>query len=320
MPSRKTSRRFGSEMLPGFLDELWVKTICHSKSPLREDLGFIDGLIVSIKEKGVLQPILVRPVGDKFEAVSGNRRLEACKRLGLKKVPCYVIGLDDKQAYEVSLIENLQRSSLNAIEEAKAFSAYVDEHDYGGLSELARRIGKSEPHVSRRIALLDLPSKIQEQIISRRIAPSVGEELVYLNQIEVGEIAKQFISGRITRTRVRSTIRELRASKTDSSSDEFSTVQVVQESLQRTNRTSSKCEASLKSCLIRMDDAIDSPGENEWFIRDNLSELRRTTRQSIDGAIILRMRINSQPDLLVPSQSPESGHQVPRMHQGLVQV
>ncbi|MGI0091786.1 MAG: ParB/RepB/Spo0J family partition protein [Nitrososphaerales archaeon] len=306
MPSKRTRRRFGSEMLPGFLDELWVKDICHSKSPLRDELGFMDDLVLSIKEKGVLQPIVVRPSGDKFEAIAGNRRLEACKRLGLKKVPCYVVGLDDKQAYEVSLIENIQRNSLNAIEEARAFRTYADEYGYGGVSELAKRISKSEPYVSKRIALLDLPKEIQEQVIRRRIPPTVAEELVSLGQVEVSQVAKKILSERLTRNKVRSTIKELRISKTGDDSadgDEFNETVEVQESLQRIDRATSKCEASLKACLIRMDDAIDSLGEEEWFVKESLLGLRQKLHQSIDGVIILKKRINSHPDLLLSSSS-----------------
>jgi ParB family chromosome partitioning protein len=85
----------------------------------------------------------------------------------MKKVSCYIVGLDDKQAYEVSLIENIQRKSLNPIEEAKALRRYVDERGYGAVSELAARIGKSEPYVSKRLDLLDLPTHVQEQLVSR---------------------------------------------------------------------------------------------------------------------------------------------------------
>jgi ParB family chromosome partitioning protein len=86
------------------MEELEVHSIHPPKFSLRSDLGQLDELISSIEEKGLLEPIVVRPVEDGFEVVAGHRRLEACKRLGWRKIPCHIIELDDREAYEVSLI------------------------------------------------------------------------------------------------------------------------------------------------------------------------------------------------------------------------
>ncbi|MGC8912085.1 MAG: ParB/RepB/Spo0J family partition protein, partial [Nitrososphaeria archaeon] len=137
----------GSSPLSGFIEELEVYRIHSPKYSLRSDLGRLDELITSIEEKGLLEPIVVRPVEDGFEVVAGCRRLEACKRLGWRKIPCHIIELDDREAYEVSLIENLQHKTLDPIEEALAFKRYVDEYGWGGMSELARRVGKSVQYV-----------------------------------------------------------------------------------------------------------------------------------------------------------------------------
>ena len=94
----------------------------------------------------------------KFEVVAGNRRLEACKRLHWLKVPCLVRELSDKEAYEIGLIENIERETLTPIEEAKAFQMYVKEKGWGGVKALAEKIGRSEEYVSHKIALLSLPS------------------------------------------------------------------------------------------------------------------------------------------------------------------
>lgn len=98
----------------------------------------------SIQQKGLLEPIVVRPVEKAFEVVAGNRRFEACKKLGWRSIPCHVVELDDKEAFEVSILENVQRETLNPIEEGRAYRNYVDECGYGGESELARKIGKSQ--------------------------------------------------------------------------------------------------------------------------------------------------------------------------------
>jgi len=147
---------------------------------LRSDLGQLDELIASIEEKGLLEPIVVRPVEDGFEVVAGYRRLEACKRLGWRRIPCHIIELDDREAYEVSLIENLQHKSLDPIEEALAFKRYVEEYGYGSVTELARRIEKSPSYVSRMIALLSLPDDVREELVRRRKSPSIAQELLNL--------------------------------------------------------------------------------------------------------------------------------------------
>lgn len=98
-----------------------------------------------------MEPLVVRPVEGWFEVVAGHRRLEACRLLNMRRVPCHIVSMDDKQAYETSLVENMQRQNLNALEEAVAFRRYVEEFGYGGISELARRIGKSQSYVIRRV-------------------------------------------------------------------------------------------------------------------------------------------------------------------------
>jgi ParB family chromosome partitioning protein len=175
------------------MEELEVHTIHPPKYSLRKDIGQLDGLITSIEEKGLLEPIVVRPVGDGFEVVAGHRRLEACKRLGWRKIPCHIIELDDREAYEVSLIENLQHKSLDPIEEALAFKRYVDEYGYGSVTELARRIGKSHSYVSRRIALLSLSEDVREELVRRRTSPSIAQELINLEADEVRELTQVIV-------------------------------------------------------------------------------------------------------------------------------
>lgn len=283
-------------MLPGFLDELWVKDIHPSRSPLRNGATPMNGLVFSIEEKGVLQPIVVRPIEEGFEVVAGNRRLEACRKLRLRKVPCYIVGLDDKQAYEVSLTENLQRRSLNPIEEAKAFKRYVDEGGYGAVSELASRIAKSEPYVSKRLALLDLPKELQEELIRRRISPSIAEEFISLDPHEIGEVTRQLVLDQTTRTEVRSTIRMVREKSAKNADPKQ--YQEQSESLRIIERARSKSIASMSACLMQLDDAIQSLGEDEWFVRENLVAFRMSIHQSIDKIARLQ-KMKSQTEELV---------------------
>ena len=301
----KVRRRFGTEMLPGFTEELWLRDIRPSKSPLREEAGPVDGLALSIEEKGLLQPLVVRPLKEGFEVVAGNRRLGACRLLGMKKVPCYVVGLDSKQAYEVSIIENLQRNSLNPIEEARAFRRYVDEYGYGGVSELARRIGKSEPYVSKRLGLLDLPKTVQEDIIRRRIAPSVAEELSNLDASEATRLVDRFARG-IRRSEDSRTVKE---QKKEEAAIGIHGYTMEEAEVRKIDRAMSKSIASLKVCLTQIDDIVDNLNEDEWFVRrEALIHCRWTIHQFIDNIITLQKRGDSYSRLLAPHFSGTGGH------------
>lgn len=132
----------------------------------------------SIIEHGLLQPIIVRTKDDYFEIVSGNRRYSACKVLGLRKIACHVVELDDKTAFEVLLTENIQRKTLDPLEEAKAFRLYVQDFGFGGINDLAKRIGKSSSYVCKRLNLLDLPFELLQGIQNLTIKPSIAEELL----------------------------------------------------------------------------------------------------------------------------------------------
>jgi ParB family transcriptional regulator, chromosome partitioning protein len=287
----RVRRRFGTEMLPGFYEELWVRDIHLSGSPLRGMDGPLEELALSIEEKGLLQPIVVRPVREGFEVIAGNRRLSACRMLGKKKVPCYVVGLDAKQAYEVSLIENLQRNNLNPVEEARAYKRYVDEYGYGGMSELAKRIGKSEPYVSKRLGILDLPMRVQEDIIRRRITPSVAEELSALNPDDACRLAAQVGTRGMTRSDIRRTVKELREAGSTNGVHIYEREGVA---LRRVDRAMTKCMASLKVCLTQFDDVIDNLGEDEWFVRrEALIHYRKMIHQFIDEIIALQKRGDS---------------------------
>ncbi|MCL5067575.1 MAG: ParB/RepB/Spo0J family partition protein, partial [Thaumarchaeota archaeon] len=158
-----------------------AKLIDPPKIALRSYQDGIDELVSSVREKGLIQPIIIRPTGNRFEVVAGARRLEACKRLRWSRVPCIIRELTDKDSYEISLTENIQRKTMNAIEEADAFRRYIDQNGWGGESQLARKIGKSQEYVSQRLSLLTLPRSVQHEIIRRQINPSAAQEIARLS-------------------------------------------------------------------------------------------------------------------------------------------
>jgi len=165
-----------------------VKSIVPSRFPLRSDLGDISSLASSISKSGLLEPIIVRPLDTKFEIVAGHRRFEACRKNRYHEIPAIVKELTDKEAYAVSLEENLQRQTLDPLEEAASFRFYTEKYGYGSVSELAQRIGKSEEFVSHRIMLLSLPADVREQVRRRLLGPSDAWEI---SRVKVPELQKE---------------------------------------------------------------------------------------------------------------------------------
>ncbi len=163
-----------------------LRLIDPPKSPVRDFRDGIADLVASIREKGLIQPIIVRPARKRFEVVTGARRLEACKKLRWGRVPCIVKEMSDQDSYEIALTENLQRKTMNPIEEAIAFKKYIEQNGWGGETSLARKIGKSQEFVSQRLALLSLPDEIKQKIISHQIKPSIAQEIV-----RIGDPRKQ---------------------------------------------------------------------------------------------------------------------------------
>jgi ParB family transcriptional regulator, chromosome partitioning protein len=161
----------------------------------RVSLEDIDSLCRSIDTIGLLNPILVRRVSSKdYEVISGHRRMEACKRLGVAEVPCNIRIANDKEAYVLSLAENLERESLDPVEEAEAFKRFVCEYGWGSISELASRIGRSEEYVSQRILMLNLPPSILEKIRRRTLSQSHAEELVWIKNSQLQtELSEQIV-------------------------------------------------------------------------------------------------------------------------------
>lgn len=170
------------------VEPIELNLLVPSRNQVRSSLGDLNELCASIKELGLLQPILVRPSGSRFEVMCGHRRLEACRRLMKRYVDCIIKDLTDQEAFEISLVENIQRKTLSSIEEAKAFHRYVTEFGWGGISDLARRIGKSEEYVSHRILLLSLPEKILAMVANNDISTSQAQELVWIKENSVRDL------------------------------------------------------------------------------------------------------------------------------------
>lgn len=137
-------------------------------------------LAESIRAHGILQPLVVRPVGEYFQLIAGERRLRAAQLAGLAEVPVTVVEFDDRQVLEAALVENIQRSDLNAIEKAQGFKDYLDK--YGVTQEqLALRLGIDRTSVSNLVNLLHLPEPVQDAVRREQISLGHAKVLKGLN-------------------------------------------------------------------------------------------------------------------------------------------
>lgn len=127
----------------------------------RSELGNIDELVASIKSKGVLEPILVRPKHDRYEIIAGERRYVASQRAGLSEIPAIEMDVKDNEAMEVALIENLQRKDLDVFEEADGLNALVEIYGYNH-AQLADKIGKARSTITEIINVARIPKKLRE--------------------------------------------------------------------------------------------------------------------------------------------------------------
>jgi ParB family chromosome partitioning protein len=124
----------------------------------------------SIKKVGLLQPIIVRPMGEGYQIIAGERRWRAARSAGLDKVPVRVLGVTDTESLEIALIENLQREDLNAIEEARGYRRLLTEHQMT-QAELADKVSKSRSAITNALRLLDLPEEVQELVYNGSLSP-----------------------------------------------------------------------------------------------------------------------------------------------------
>jgi len=158
----------------------------------------LEELTNSIKERGIIQPIIVRKsenIIDKFEIIAGERRWQAAQKAGLHKVPAVVIEADNLKSLEFAIVENVQRKDLNPIEEAEGYKRLIDEFSYD-QEKVAKFIGKSRTHVSNCLRLLSLPQKIIEHISNEKISQGHAKILVGVENAEL--LAEKIISKKLS--------------------------------------------------------------------------------------------------------------------------
>lgn len=173
-------------------DEISVEAIipCRFQPRTEFNAEALEALAASIKEKGILQPLLLRSKGEKYEIIAGERRWRAAKIAGLKTVPAVIKELNDQETLEIALIENLQREDLSAIEEAEAFNRLVQEHEYT-QEGLAKIIGKSRSYIANTLRLLTLPPEVQKLVKTDKL--SAGHARTLVGYPEAVKLAKEII-------------------------------------------------------------------------------------------------------------------------------
>jgi ParB family chromosome partitioning protein len=267
--------------LIGFVEELSILDIVSSSNVLRIGEVVIQELTDSIKKIGLLTPIIVRPsISGRFEIVAGNRRFMACKRLGRKKIPCCIVELDDKAAFEASIVENVQRHTLNIIEEGLAFRNYIIDFGWGGVSELASKLSKSPSYVSKRIRLLDLPQDVLQLICESEISISVGEELLSLERNKQSKLASLVVDKSLSSKKLRSIIKEQEI-KYNHDDENYQFYSEIENKQKRIIQAFDKSIITLRIAVNDLATSIEKI-QDEWVIFETLMHHKNSINSQID--------------------------------------
>jgi len=176
---------FGDEPTTAAGDSSEIHVDLIERNPFQPRQEFeaeaLNELADSIRQHGVLQPLLVRAVGDGYQLIAGERRLIAARKAGLEQIPCRVLALDDQQVCEVALEENLKRQDLNVLEKARAFQDYLNRFQCP-IEELGRRLSLDRSTVSNMLRLLELPAAIQADLSANKITAGHARAILSLDE------------------------------------------------------------------------------------------------------------------------------------------
>ncbi len=175
--------------------ELKIVDIIPNKNQPRENISpeELNELIKSVKEEGILQPILVKEIADgKYEIIAGERRYIAAQRAGLKTIPAVIKkNISSIDQHKLALIENIQRQNLNPIEEAKAYQKLMEGYNYT-QEQLAEKLGKNRASIANSLRLLKLPENIQKYLITGELQPGHAKVLLSINDVSKQKTLAEF--------------------------------------------------------------------------------------------------------------------------------
>ena len=260
--------------------ELYLDDIIPNRFQPREVFNeeALKELAASIKEHGVIQPIIVRKIGDKYEIIAGERRYKASTMAGMTKIPAIIRNLDDKEASKVALLENLQRKDLTAIEEARTYQKIL-ELDSMTQEELGRTMGKSQAAIANKMRLLSLPDEVQEALLYDKISERHARSLLNLNTSEEQiNMLNKIIENRLT---VRELDNEIRIMKGETPLPLLSndSVTIVEESGPKVE-VSSKMDDLLRSNDFEFDDMPEPREESSEVLEDLILEEENPNKET----------------------------------------
>jgi ParB family chromosome partitioning protein len=192
---RGLSSLIGETKIERNINKLPISDLLSNKFQPRKifDEDNLQDLTNSIKERGIIQPIIVRKSADqnsKYEIIAGERRWLAAQKAGLHEVPVVITDVNDLKSLELAIVENVQRHDLNAIEEARGYQRLIEEFSYDQV-KVAKFIGKSRSHITNYLRLLNLPETVLKLVEDNKLSPGHAKILVGLNNSEF--IAKKII-------------------------------------------------------------------------------------------------------------------------------
>ena len=265
-----------SLMASGFFEDIELSKLTQSQT-VRSVMTNIEDLSSSILQKGLLQPVLVRPMDSYFEIIAGNRRFAACKSLGWKKISCHILECDDRNAFEIGLVENIQRHTISPIDEGMAFKAYISDFGWGGISDLSHRIGKSVSYIAKRIKLLTLPADVLEAITNRDLSTSVAEELLSIkDEHEQSKLATLVINRHMSLRKTRSLL-----SLNKDISSEIYTDEIYDRHILIGERLFDKTISALRIAMNRISEIINDV-EEDWILHEILMQHKNMIHTQID--------------------------------------
>ena len=242
----------------------------------------INELAESIKEHGVIQPIVVRKISDKYEIIAGERRYKASILAGKTTIPAIVTDLDDKNSAEVALIENVQRQNLTPIEEAISYKKILD-MGYINQTDLAEKLGKTQSTIANKLRLLNLDEEVQEALLNEKISERHARSLLKLDKNKQVEMLNRIISERMT---VRKTDEEINKIL-NNNSEEKQEVNIP--SLNKVDENNSEIE------VLNFDlDEQESSKENEL---EKTMKIPPITEKEVNNTMNENQNINSIPEL-----------------------
>ena len=190
---------------PGLL-MLDVDRIQPSQYQPRSDFAGLEGLVESIRENGIVQPVVVRQEGERYELIAGERRWRAAQLAGMTRIPVVIRKVAQDRVLELALVENIQRKDLNPMEEARAYDLLIGQMNLS-QAEVAKRVGRERSSVANSLRLLKLPEKVQRLLQDGGLSPGHGKAIVAISdaatQIKVAdEVVQRDLSVRQTETLV----------------------------------------------------------------------------------------------------------------------